>query len=171
MNPTAAAETIEPSTKGGGPKPAPRRWWRILKRLILSVLIIAAFLLFGVFPFWLSGIVTGASTRSMDRALTETPATFGARYKDVEFQTADGVKISGWYLPSNGKGVTIVYSHGLFRSRRELLERAIGLWKRGYGALLYDARNHGESGPARVSLGFFERYDAEAAVKYLREVE
>jgi fermentation-respiration switch protein FrsA (DUF1100 family) len=139
--------------------------------LIFSILIIAALLLFGAFPFWLSAIVTGASTRSMDRALTETPATFGAKYKDVEFQTADGVKISGWYLPSAGKGVTIVYSHGLFRSRRELLERAMDLCKRGYGALLYDARNHGESGPSRVSLGYFERYDAEAAVRYLREVE
>ena len=171
MNPTAAPKTIEPPPEGTRAKPAGRRWWRILKRAIISLLIIAAVLLFGVFPFWLSGIVTGASTRSMDRALTETPATFGLKYKDVEFQTADGVKISGWYLPSSGKGVTIIYSHGLFRSRRELLERAMDLSRRGYGALLYDARNHGESGPARVSLGYFERFDAEAAVRYLREVE
>ena len=106
----------------------------------------------------------------MDRQLTETPASFGATYKDIAFETSDGVKISGWLLPSAGKHVTIVYSHGLFRSRRELLARAVDLWRLGYGALLYDSRNHGESGQARVGLGYFERLDAEAAVGYLRGV-
>lgn len=171
MNSTAAPEKTEPSPERARRKPATRRWWRILKRVIISLLIVAAVLLFGAFPYWLARIVTNASTRPMDRALTETPASFGAAYRDVQFETADGVKISGWYLPSNGKGVTIIYSHGLFRSRRELLERAMDLWKLGYGALLYDARNHGESGPARVSLGYFERQDAEAAVRHLREAE
>jgi fermentation-respiration switch protein FrsA (DUF1100 family) len=171
MNPTAAPEILQPSSEGTRRKPAPRGWWRVLRRVIISLLLIAAVLLFGALPYWLARVATSASTRPMDRALTQTPASFGAAYRDVQFETADGVKISGWYLPSNGKGVTIVYSHGLFRSRRELLERAMDLCKRGYGALLYDARNHGESGPARVSLGYFERQDAEAAVRYLREVE
>lgn len=171
MNPTAAPETIEPQPEEARAKPAPRRRRRIIKRVMISLLVIVAVLLFGVFPFWLSGRVTGAKTRQSDRALTETPATFGAQYRDVEFQTSDGLTISGWHMPSNGKGVTIIYSHGLFRSRRELLARAVDLWKRGYGAILYDARNHGESSPSRVSLGYFERLDAEAAVRYLREVE
>jgi fermentation-respiration switch protein FrsA (DUF1100 family) len=107
----------------------------------------------------------------MDRRLTETPATYGAEYRDVQFQTSDGVTIRGWLLPSRGKHATITYSHGLFRSRRELLERAVELWKLGYGALLFDSRNHGESGSARVTLGYAERLDAEAAVRFLREEE
>src|SRR3989442_9780086 len=105
----------------------------------------------------------------MDRSLTETPATFGAQFKDVEFQTSDGVRISGWLIPSRDKHATIIYSHGLFRSRRELLKRATDLSRLGYGALLYDSRNHGASGRARVSLGYNERLDVEAAVRYLRK--
>ena len=147
----------------------PRRWLRILKRVLIILLILAAVLVFGVFPYWFSSIVTRAGTRPMDRQLTTTPADFGAQFKDVEFETSDNVKISGWLLPSRNKHATIVYSHGLFRSRRELMERAIDLWKLGYGALLYDARSHGESGKARVSMGYWERLDAEAAVKFLRE--
>jgi pimeloyl-ACP methyl ester carboxylesterase len=147
----------------------PRRWLRILKRVLIILLILAAVLVFGVFPYWFSSIVTRAGTRPMDRQLTTTPANFGAQFKDVEFETSDNVKISGWLLPSREKHATIVYSHGLFRSRRELMERAIDLWKLGYGALLYDARSHGESGTARVSMGYWERLDAEAAVKFLRE--
>ena len=154
----------EPARKG-------RRWWRITKRVVLSLFIIAVLLIFGVFPYWLAGIVSHASTRPVDRKMTETPATYGAEFKDVHFQAMDGVDLSGWLLPSRGKRVTIVYSHGLFRSRRELLERAVDLWKLGYGALLYDSRNHGESGPAKVTLGYAERLDAEGAVRFLRDIE
>jgi len=147
----------------------PRRWRRILKRVALTLLVLAVVLIFGVFPYLVALLVTNAGTRPMDRQLTETPATFGAEFKDVEFHTSDGVTISAWLLPSRDKRVTIIYSHGLFRSRRELLKRAVDLWKLGYGALLYDSRNHGASGHAKVSLGYFERLDTEAGVKFLRE--
>lgn len=150
-------------------KPRPPRWRRILKRVIVSLIILGVILFFGVIPFGLAMLVTSARTRPMDRKLTETPAEFGAQFKDVEFGTADGVRISAWLVPSRGEHATIVYSHGLFRSRRELLERAMDLSKMGYGALLYDSRNHGASGPARVSLGYNERLDVEAAVRYLHE--
>jgi fermentation-respiration switch protein FrsA (DUF1100 family) len=137
--------------------------------VVLALLFIFGVIVYVVFPIWFSSIVTNAKTRSIDRQQTETPADLQAEYKDVEFQTSDGVKISAWLMPSRNKRTTIVYSHGLFRSRRELLERAVELWRLGYGALLYDSRNHGESGPARVTLGYAERLDAEAAVRFLRE--
>jgi pimeloyl-ACP methyl ester carboxylesterase len=147
----------------------PRRWWRILKRMLVTLILLAIILIYGVLPYGLARLVTGASTRSADRQLTETPKTFGAEFQDIEFYTEDQVKISGWLLPSRDKKATIIFSHGMFRSRRELLERAIALWKLGYGALLYDSRNHGASGKALVSLGYHERLDAEAAVRYMQE--
>jgi len=148
-----------------------RRWRRILKRTVITLVIVAAVLVFGVFPWGLAMLVTGAGTRPMDRGLSETPASFGLQFKDVEFQTSDGVRLSGWLIPSRDKQATIVYSHGLFRSRRELLERAVELVRLGYGALLYDSRNHGASGKARVGLGYNERLDVEAAVRFLRDDE
>ncbi|HSE38725.1 MAG TPA: hypothetical protein VLG74_15600, partial [Blastocatellia bacterium] len=108
-------------------KPRRPRWRRILKRVVITLIILAVVLIFGVFPFGLAMLVTGAKTRPMDRNLTETPATFGLQFKDVEFQTSDGVKLSAWLVPGKDKQTTIVYSHGLFRSRRELLERAAEL--------------------------------------------
>jgi fermentation-respiration switch protein FrsA (DUF1100 family) len=151
------------------PKPRKPRWRRILKRVVIALILLVVVLVFGVFPVGLAMLVTGAKTRPMDRNLTETPATFGLQFKDVEFQTSDGVKLSGWLVPSRDRHATIIYSHGLFRSRAELLERAGELARLGYGALLYDSRNHGLSGPARVGLGYNERLDVEAAVRYLRE--
>jgi dipeptidyl aminopeptidase/acylaminoacyl peptidase len=150
-------------------KKKPRRWWRILKRLLISAIILVVIFVYGVLPYGFARLVTDAGTRPVDKRLTETPATFGAEFKDVEFQTADDVTISAWLLPSRQKKATIIFSHGLFRSRRELLERAVELWKLGYGALLYDSRNHGDSGKASVSLGYYERLDAKAAVRFLRD--
>src|SRR5438309_11510022 len=104
------------------PKSRPR-WRRILKRVVITLIVLAVALVFGVFPWGLAALVTGAGTRPMDRKLTQTPADFRAQFKDVEFRTSDGVNLSGWLVPSGGKHATIVYSHGLFRSRRELVER------------------------------------------------
>src|SRR5215471_9319595 len=153
----------------GNTAPKRSRWRRILKRLLIALVILALVLVFGVIPWGLAALVTSAGTRPMDRDLTQTPADYGAPFKDIEFLTSDGVKLSGWLVPSGEKHATIVFSHGLFRSRRELLERAMGLRKLGYGALLYDSRNHGTSGYARVSLGYNERLDVEAAVRFLRQ--
>ncbi|PYP89669.1 MAG: hypothetical protein DMF61_03090 [Blastocatellia bacterium AA13] len=152
--------------KSGSTRPRWRKW---LKRILISLAIIIVVLVFGVLPYLFSVLVTSAGTRPMDRALTETPADYGLEFKDVEFRTSDGIVISAWFIPSKSKQTTIVYSHGLFRSRRELLDRAMNLCKRGYGALLYDERNHGSSGHARSTLGYFERLDVEAAVRYIRE--
>lgn len=150
-------------------RPKPRRWRRILKRVAVSLIVVAIVLFFGLIPWGLAALVTSARTGPMDRSLTETPADFGAQFRDVEFQTSDSVKISGWLVPGGDKHATIIYSHGLFRSRRELLDRAMELSKLGYGALLYDSRNHGASGRAHVTLGYNERLDVEAAARYLRE--
>jgi fermentation-respiration switch protein FrsA (DUF1100 family) len=152
-------------------KPKRRRWTKWLVRVIVGIAVLVVILIYGVGPYLLSRLMTSAGTRPKDRALTETPGDFGAAYQDIEFQASDGVKISGWLLGSRGRGITIIYSHGLFRSRRELLERAVELWRLGYGALLYDSRNHGQSGRAVTSLGYSERLDVEAAIRFLRDVD
>jgi fermentation-respiration switch protein FrsA (DUF1100 family) len=165
MNASQATVDADPPQ----PKIKPRRRFKWLRRILIALVVIFLALLYVVFPLWASSLVTRATTRPMDRRLTTTPRDLQADYKDVEFTSADGVRLSGWLLPSRDKHVTVIFSHGLFRSRRELLERAVDLWWLGYGALLYDARNHGDSGPARVTLGYDERLDAEAAVHYLRD--
>ncbi|HXG94257.1 MAG TPA: alpha/beta hydrolase [Blastocatellia bacterium] len=170
MEPSTAKENAGPNQNDElKPDHRPRRWLRILKRVVISLVIILIILVYGVFPYWFAVQVTNARTRSSDLRFTETPADYGAQFRDVQFTTSDGVRISGWLMPSGDKHATIIFSHGLFRSRRELLERAARLWQLGYGALVYDSRNHGASGPARVSLGYNERLDAEAAVRFLRE--
>jgi dipeptidyl aminopeptidase/acylaminoacyl peptidase len=151
-------------------KPARRRRWLIwVRRIVVGCVVAVALLIYGVFPVFVSYVAPRATTRPWERDLTSTPADSGAPYDDVEFTTADGVRLSGWLLPSGDRRTTIIFAHGLARSRRELLERAVALWREGYGALLYDSRNHGKSGAAPVTLGYTERLDVEAAVRFLTD--
>jgi pimeloyl-ACP methyl ester carboxylesterase len=154
---------------GQSKPPKPKRWRRRLIRILVIIVALVIILVFAVAPFLMSVLVTSQGTRRGDRQLSSTPADYHAPYEDVEFTTSDGVIIRGWLIRPTTKPATIVYAHGLFRSRRELLERAIETWKSGYGALLIDQRNHGSSGEARTSLGYNERLDVEAAVRFLRD--
>jgi len=152
-------------------KPRPRRLiWRIVKWLMVIALVVIVGFIFGFVPWFLSGIIVGASTRPMDRRITDTPATFGVtKFEEVSFPATDGAQISAWYLPNDQKGIDIVMGHGQFRSRQEILERGVRLWQHGYGVLLMDLRHHGKSGGQKSSMGYFERFDYEGGLKYLHE--
>lgn len=147
-------------------KPAPRR--RRLRLVLIAGLTVVSLLLFLIFPGTVAWLMTRGGTRPMDRRLTDTPATYGAPYEEVTFQSTDGTPLSGWYLPGS-RGVGVVLCHGRFRSRREVLRQAVALWRHGYSALLFDFRHHGESGGRISTFGYDERKDVIGAVRYLRE--
>jgi len=62
----------------------------------------------------------------------------------------------------------IIFVHGLNRSRLEMLERGADASRRGYGVLLFDLRNHGESGRAYTTIGVFESRDVCAASGFVK---
>ncbi len=115
-------------------------------------------------------------TRPQDRALTSTPAESGLAYRTVFLRTGDGVRISGWLIPApRPQGCSVVMAHGLFRSRREVLSKAVWLAEDGCAVLAIDLRRHGESaalagGPdLHTSLGLFESQDVLAGAKFLAD--
>jgi len=88
--------------------------------------------------------------------------------QDVEFRSDDGILLRGWWNPGETGKPVIIFVHGLNRTRREHLERAAESHKRGYGVLLFDLRNHGESGRAYTTLGVAESHDVCAARDFLK---
>jgi uncharacterized protein len=63
-----------------------------------------------------------------------TPADLGVAYREVEFPSADGVDLSGWYLPSTN-GAAVVLLHGSGSTRSAVLDHAVVLAGHGYGVL------------------------------------
>ena len=140
----------------------------ILRRTGIAYLLAVPILLLGVGPFWMARFVTRAGTRSPDMRLKDTPADSGVPFETVQFQAADGLTLSGWWIAPTRKNAVVLLSHGLFRNRVEMLSRAVALAKAGYGTLLYDSRSHGTSQKGVVSLGFYETQDVLGGMAHIR---
>lgn len=97
-----------------------------------------------------------------------TPGDVGLRYRDVEFRTADGVTLSGWYVPSTN-AAAVVLLHGAGSTRSNVLDHAVVLARHGYGMLLLDARGHGRSGGRAMDFGWYGDEDTAAAVAFLHD--
>ncbi len=124
--------------------------------------------LFVALPLLSSYLVANASTRPQDRALRTDPSEFGRSFRPVEFPARDGARLSGWYLEGDASRPLILFTHGLFRDRREVVERVSRLNRLGYPSLVFDLRGHGASERRTVSLGFTERLDVLGARDFAR---
>jgi len=92
----------------------------------------------------------------------------GSPFESVKFETEDGLEISAWYAPPpKAEGNAVLLLHGHRGNRDQLLVHAEYLVAAGYGALLIDFRNHGDSEGDRTSMGYHELKDARAALRYL----
>jgi pimeloyl-ACP methyl ester carboxylesterase len=143
-----------------------RRNW---KKIVLGALLALVLFVTVGLPYLLAVLVTRAGTRPMDLELTSSPKDYDLSFEDVEFPAKDGVAISGWYLGGGSRRAVVACGHGLFRSRREVLDRAAFFRQLGYDTLVFDFRRHGSSEGERVTIGYQERLDFDGAAAFLEE--
>jgi uncharacterized protein len=93
-------------------------------------------------------------------------AALGVPHARVTFPADDGVRMSGWYVPSRN-GAAIVLVHGGGGDRQGTILHARMLAKAGYGVLLYDARGRGESAGHENAAGWQWDRDVRGAVSFL----
>jgi fermentation-respiration switch protein FrsA (DUF1100 family) len=147
-----------------------RKLWRVIKWVIGILAAIVLIFLYGVIPWFLTNFVTTNNFHFHESNAGQTPASGGMSFCDVQFESSDHIALKGWYIPAmppeggEAKG-TIIYCHGLHRSRIEMLPMAQFGHTLGYDGLLFDFRNHGQSGGKITSIGYWERLDVEAAVQ------
>jgi fermentation-respiration switch protein FrsA (DUF1100 family) len=96
-----------------------------------------------------------------------TPTDRGLAFVDAAFWTTDGVRLSGWYVPS-ANGAAVVLVPGALSPRTSLLDQAAVLARHGYGVLLMDARGTGRSAGRAMSYGWYGERDIAAAVTFLQ---
>ena len=117
----------------------------------------------GVVTVYVVAIPVAATTAPRAAPGTATPAASGVAYRDVGFTTGDGLRLSGWYLPTrSGAGVVMVA--GSSSTRLAALDQAVALNREGFGVLLFDARGHGRSEGRAMELGWYGAGDVSAAV-------
>lgn len=130
----------------------------------------------------------GAFLEPLHQPLVKTPADYGLGYRDVAFQTRDGLTLRGWLVEEAAERV-IVMTHFGYRANRfgyqlefqpegsvpyeheiEFPKVAKRLVDAGYAVLMYDLRNHGESDKTELGVGtggHGERFDVIAAVEFV----
>ncbi|HSJ45554.1 MAG TPA: alpha/beta fold hydrolase [Euzebyales bacterium] len=134
-----------------------RRWWALPVGLLL--------LWFVAVPLTTAVMVTNVPPIEVH---SQTPADRGVAYEDVTFMTADGVRLSAWYVPSRN-GAAVVLRHGATSTRSDTLDVVVVLAGHGYGVLATDARGHGGSGGVAMDWGWFGDLDTAAAVTFLSQ--
>jgi pimeloyl-ACP methyl ester carboxylesterase len=95
-----------------------------------------------------------------------TPADRGMSYRDVTFSTSDGVRLSGWLVPTRNSAVVVALP-GAGSNRSAVLAQAAVLARHGFGVLLLDPRGQGDSGGTGMDVGWWAERDVPAAVDFL----
>lgn len=141
--------------------------WRIIRRVLIILGVLLAIFFFGVVPWFFTNILTRGSYHYPDLNDGKTPISYGLNFRWVEFPSTDGIPLKGWYIPAAGvaRG-TIVYCHGLNRTRVEMLPKAAFAHGLGYNGVLFDFRHAGQSGGEVTTLGYQERFDVLGAVRH-----
>ncbi len=96
----------------------------------------------------------------------ELPDAYDLPFEDITITNPDGMKLYGWFIPSEN-GAVIIMQHGYKSTRSELLNEAQMMHRHGYGVLLTTVRAHDQSEGEDITLGYYEMADLEAWYQYL----
>lgn len=129
-----------------------------------------------LFGFGLPFVMAAVVTYRPRVLLNDDPMSqLGFAFERVQFTTADGVTISGWWVPARRgsraaeSDRTVVVCHGLGSNKSNQLILCRKLVPGGFNVLAIDMRAHGESGGQLSGFGDLERSDVLAAVGWLKE--
>ena len=125
---------------------------------------------------WLCNLQAKSLVHPRRLAPEKLPTDYGiADWEDVTFTTSDDVRLVGWFLPADEAsvqykdGAAVIFVHGIAGKRDDFLEVGSILVENGYGVLLFDLRNHGESGGDVTTMGLNEVRDVQAAFAFLTQ--
>jgi dipeptidyl aminopeptidase/acylaminoacyl peptidase len=142
-----------------------------LKKIVTIVLVVLLVLAGAV--SYISYSAADSLIHSPHEKALDVPENYGyTDYENVSFPAADdsNLTLKAWYFPPSPEknGATIIYVHGFQAERSWLLSQARFMIDEGYGALMLDLRNSGESDGDTTYFGEKEWRDVEGAVNYLR---
>ena len=134
------------------------------RRLLILVLIEALLAVYVLAP----GYGAYNVVHPIRHPVSVTPADLGIEYEEVELTTSDGIKLAGWYVPSQNHAAVIAV-HALQGNRTNTIYHLQALAQHGYGVLAFDLRAHGESGGNKFGGGWDSDKDVLAAVAFLEQ--
>ena len=127
--------------------------------MLALILVTSSILLIGAYHDAVSETVPAPSQ-------VEIPADLPFAVEEVAFVSADGLKLTGWFVPPEN-GATIILLHGYGSNRLAMRWHAEQLVEANYGVLMYDERASGESEGEYRSYGWEDSADVSGAVTFI----
>ncbi len=136
--------------------------WIIIRNVIILIALVYILIILLLF-FFQSRLVFFPQ-----REITLTPEVAGLPYEDVYFVAEDGIKLNGWFIPSDpGRGV-ILFCHGNAGNISHRLETIKIFNDLDLNVFIFDYRGYGKSAGRPGENGTY--LDADAAWIYLTEI-
>ncbi len=96
------------------------------------------------------------------------PSQVNLPFEDVVFNTLDGIRLNGWFIPQPNAPTTILFFHGNAGNIGHRLDKLLMLLATGANVFIIDYRGFGKSEGRISEKGLY--LDAQAAYDYLVEV-
>ena len=104
---------------------------------------------------------------SPERDVSSTPAELGLGFENVVFKSADGLDLSGWYIPAKSSKLTLLFCHGNGGNIGHRLDSINIFHNLELNCFIFDYRGYGDSHGKPSEEGTY--MDAMAAYKWLTE--
>jgi len=100
-----------------------------------------------------------------ERVLVADPRSVGLHFESISFETKDGVKLSGWFIPRENSRGMVLFFHGNAGNISHRLDSIQMFHRLGLSVFIFDYRGYGQSEGRPTERGTYQ--DAEAAWQYL----
>lgn len=89
--------------------------------------------------------------------------------RNVVIPSPFGYSLKAVVIEPHSTNRYVILSHGVTETKTNSIKYMKLFVERGFNALIYDHRRHGESGGKTTSYGYYEKYDLKAVVDWLKE--
>ncbi len=131
-----------------------------VRRIVIKVLVAIVGLY--LFSRWFERANIWMPTRTVEG----TPEAVGLAYEDIYFETEDGVRLNGWFVPSGNPVAALVFCHGNGGNIGHRLESLRQFHSLNLNVFIFDYRGYGRSRGWLTEEGTYR--DAMAAYRWLK---
>lgn len=136
---------------------------RLMTAVWIAAIVVGVYAIFAAYLF----IFQSSFIYYPERTLTADPGDIGLLFESVSFETGDGLKLKGWFIPKEDSRGVLLFCHGNAGNIGHRLDTILLFNKLGLAVFIFDYRGYGESEGKPTETGTYE--DSKAAWQYLVE--